>query len=183
MPGHEATDHKRKSNAGRKRKISPARLDLLCKSISEGNYIKTACVASGISEKTYYKYVRQGDADVELGLDTYFSQFVLATKKAEAEGERALIAIIVTAAKSKLPGSWQAAAWMLERKDPAHFGRRMEIEVTPSKLIEELRARSQELAQMKQGSITVVTTPLLTEAVTPRGRARSTSKASEGIIE
>ena len=168
---------------GLRRRISPARLDLLCKSISEGNYIKTACVASGISEKTYYKYVRQGDADVELGLDTYFSQFVLATKKAEAEGERALIAIIVSAAKSKLPGSWQAAAWMLERKDPAHFGRRMEIEVTPSKLIEELRARSQELAQMKQGSITVVTTPLLTEAVTPRGRARSTSKASEGIIE
>ena len=53
-----------------------------------------------------------------------FREFCDAVKGAEAKGDVASLAIIQQAARG---GTWQAAAWLLERRHPAEYGRRQVV--------------------------------------------------------
>ncbi len=78
---------------------------------------------AGINVRTFYLWRQKGLA----GKAPVYVRFVQALKKAEVEGEAAAINEIVKAAKS---GTWQAAAWLLERRHPDRWARIQKLEVT-----------------------------------------------------
>lgn len=71
--------------------------------------------ALGISESTFYRWVSTPSTDAERELSE-------SLKKAEADYKNALQGIIAKAAQER---DWKAAAWLLERKYPEEYGRRM----------------------------------------------------------
>jgi len=107
-------------SAGRKPKLTKELQEQICRLISAGNYIKTACQASGISEQTYNNWKKWGE---QRGKGEY-SEFLEAVKKAEATAIAKNVTVIQLAARE----SWQAAAWWLERKYPRDWGRKEHME-------------------------------------------------------
>ena len=105
--------------------------------IKAGSYSATAAQVCGISPSTYYNWMRDGrDAlakqeeghKLTAGNKRYL-EFMHAIKEAEAIAESIAIAQIRRAAQD---GSWQAAAWYLERKHAERWGRidRHQVETT-----------------------------------------------------
>jgi hypothetical protein len=87
-----------------------------------GNYIETAAAYAGIHKTTLYDWLKKG-ANSKSGK---YREFSNAVDKAMAEAEIRDVALIAQAAKE----NWQAAAWRLERKYPARWGRKTQHEVT-----------------------------------------------------
>ena len=93
--------------------------------ISNGNFASTACRVAGISEAAFYNWQARGRKDREEGRATIFVEFAEAIERADAEGEARNVLLIQQAAGA---GTWQAAAWNLERKYPEKWGRnRLEV--------------------------------------------------------
>jgi len=103
-------------SAGRKPKLTKELQDQICRLISAGNYIKTACQASGISEQTFNNWKNWGEKQSK---GVYF-EFLESVKKAEATAIAKNVTVIQLATRE----SWQAAAWWLERKYPKDWGRK-----------------------------------------------------------
>jgi hypothetical protein len=97
--------------AGRKSKINKEVTERFLRAIRVGCPVKDACGCAGISETTYYKWMQWADSDrrdVKI-----YREFRDAVKAAEGEATQNWLAIIEKAARE---GSWQAAAWKLERR-------------------------------------------------------------------
>ena len=86
--------------------------------LKAGAYIETAAAFAGISRDTLYRWLKLGARKP----GTAYSRFADAVALALAESEIRDLAIIGEAAKTQ----WQAAAWRLERRNPARWGRRTE---------------------------------------------------------
>ena len=56
-----------------------------------------------------------------------FAAFLTTLKRAEGAGVERALRVIREASES---GTWQAAAWLVERRYPADYGRRSEVAVT-----------------------------------------------------
>lgn len=103
---------------GRRSRLNPALVDQLCALLRAGNFIEAACGAVGLGVTTFHRWMREAeepDASDEL------RQFRLAVKRARAEAEVEALRHIQAAAAR---GTWQAAAWFLERSYPERWGRR-----------------------------------------------------------
>jgi hypothetical protein len=87
-----------------------------------GNYIETASAYAGITKSTLYEWMKRGAREKR----GKYKEFSNAVEKAMAEAEMWDVALIAQAAKE----NWQAAAWRLERKYPARWGRKTQHEVT-----------------------------------------------------
>ena len=94
--------------AGRPTKRTPEVQRRLCDALAAGNTRRAACAFAGISDETLARW------------QSRFVDFADAVKKAEGDAEVRNVAIIARAAQS---GSWQAAAWWLERRYPEAYGR------------------------------------------------------------
>lgn len=94
--------------AGRKSKYTPETVDKLLSVLRAGATIKDACAYVGISQETFFQWVNRKP------------EFSEAVKKAQSESLIEAVTIIRLAAKN----NWTAAAWLLERKDPANWGRK-----------------------------------------------------------
>ena len=81
-----------------------------CQHIADGNPICTSANLVGVSDTAVHNWIRRGRE--EAGEDTKHSRFVAAFEKAQAESERFNVGVIKAAARA---GSFQAAAWHLER--------------------------------------------------------------------
>lgn len=101
-------------------KLTPELQQKICGLIQAGNYAKTAALACGIAESTYYLWLAKG----KKAKRGQYHDFYQAIEQAQAEGEMKLVSVI---AESSLE-SWQAAAWMLERKFPQAWGRKERVE-------------------------------------------------------
>jgi len=106
----------------RKTLCTPERTKRISDFIRAGNYAEVACRVGGISEATYYNWLKRGDSG-----ESPYTEFLEAIKEAEAEAEARNIALIQRAAQN---GTWQAAAWYLERKHGKRWGRKSEVEVS-----------------------------------------------------
>lgn len=97
--------------------------------IRAGNYIHTACMAAGLSEKTFRTWIRKG----KLGEEP-FASFWAEMRQAVAQAEVTRLRLVEAASLV----NWQAAAWMLERRNHKRWGRRIdqkqEVQVKEIKL-------------------------------------------------
>lgn len=119
---------------GRKKKLlDTARMEKLIKYIEEGNYVNTACRASGVSESAFYNWMGYGQKEfkvkerMEANGETYqandktiYMDFMEAVKSAEAKAETEAVGCI----RKAMNDSWQAAMTYLERRDSNRWGRR-----------------------------------------------------------
>lgn len=101
------------AKSGRKTKYTPETIAKIVQAIRTGATYQLACQYAGIHHDTFYEWMKT---------KTEFSE---AVKEAEGAGAVELLARIK---KEAAEGTWQAAAWILERRHPEMYGRqRQEI--------------------------------------------------------
>lgn len=105
----------------RKSKLTQALIDEAADIIRSGNYASVACNALGVSETSWYNWLKDAEAEKPQPLKLAFLE---AIKSAEAEAEKKNLKVVLDAGKKH----WQAAAWYLERKHPERWGRFQRIE-------------------------------------------------------
>lgn len=107
---------------GRPTKLTPEVHKRIVDMVRAGNYPEVAAQAAGIPPRTYYDWMARGDE----GREPY-SQFSQGVKEAQAAAESHAV---TTIRKAAMDGTWQAAAWFLERSKPERWRRRENVEVT-----------------------------------------------------
>lgn len=104
-----ATKRKTKGTGGRKTVRTPENQAKLVQAIKMGSTHKLACQYAGMDESTFYRWMQDD------------SEFRNSIKEAEGAGAVELLMLIKRQAHE---GSWQAGAWILERRYPEQYGRR-----------------------------------------------------------
>ena len=94
-------------------KLTESLIDEISKLIGGGLTNKDACAIVGISEASLYKWLKEPREGLEIEL-------FKALEKARATRKAFLLQTITRAAQG---GTWQAAAWYLERQYPSEYGR------------------------------------------------------------
>ena len=98
------------------RALTPAKRRKVVKAVSLGLTRAQQAAYAGISLRTLHRYIAKGRE--EKGV---WSDWVDEMEEAEAQAVARNVALIMKAAHS---GTWQAAAWWLERKYPQEYARR-----------------------------------------------------------
>lgn len=109
----------------------------ICRALADTNVWRHAASAAGVHTDTVRDWFDAGRADHEAGRDTLLAGFFRAVEKARADWEARLVLVIDRASQQ----SWQAAAWLLERKLPGDYARREKIDLDLDGLIERELAR------------------------------------------
>lgn len=102
---------------GRPSKFTPERCSSIIDAISHRIPYEMAAEANGISGSTLYEWLKIGNDQREQGMETDYTIFSEALKRAEMQKVREHTDMI--AAK---PERWQADAWLLERRWHKYFG-------------------------------------------------------------
>ena len=97
-------------------KRNPAVEDQILQALAAGQARWPAAALAGISGTTLSRWISDDDA------------FALEVQRAEAQAVATALGVITQAAAS---GTWQAAAWWLERRYPAEWGRNRRPEDSP----------------------------------------------------
>lgn len=84
----------------------------ICQYVQDGSTQRDSAIMSGISEETFYTWRKNK------------SEFSESLKKAHAEHKKTLLATITSATEK----SWQAAAWILERRYKEDYALKHEIQ-------------------------------------------------------
>lgn len=92
--------------------------------ISEGHYAVVVCTYLGITEWTYYDWLRKAKEHIEQGKSSIYTQFSQSVNEAEAKAEMRHLQNI---AKAATDGTWQASAWLLERKHKNRWSQKQDI--------------------------------------------------------
>ena len=111
----------RKRSPGRPSKLTPETQGRILSAVRCGASFKNACVAAGISERTFQRWRQKGERQ---GAKTEYRRVWRERTRAEQEGQTARLAIVQKAALH----DWRAATWLLERMDPERFSLRYKIE-------------------------------------------------------
>ena len=131
---------------GRPTKLTMQVHSAILASIRGGAFASTAAAAAGISEATFHRWMRRGRQAIERvdnggelpEEEIPYKVFHLDVVAAEAEVEVAAASALWTAARA---GDWRAASWLLERRFPAHWGARAQVEHSvPNQKIADLLA-------------------------------------------
>jgi hypothetical protein len=120
---------------GRPTLLDDDRLEAITNALRNGAYIDHAAQAAGISTRTYHGWMERGRTErdrINAGLasdpdEAPFVQFLHSVERAQSEAAVDLLGEIANHARN---GTWQAAAWILERKFPRQWGRFDRSEVT-----------------------------------------------------
>ena len=103
---------------GRPSKLTPEVQDRIVQAIQAGNYLEVAAQYAGIGTTTLYRWLQQAEDPTA---DDMYRQFRDAVESARSAAEVRNVALIQKAAND---GTWQAAAWYLERTSWQRWGRR-----------------------------------------------------------
>jgi hypothetical protein len=120
---------------GRPTLLTPQVQETIVNAVRIGSYLDDAASLAGINRATLFRWIAWGkDANDKLqdGIELdereeTYRDFCDAVEKARADATLRNIGIIQTAAQN---GSWQAAAWYLERTNPRKWGRHDTVELT-----------------------------------------------------
>lgn len=133
-------------------KLTKEIIDKVCSAIYAGNYAKIAAQLSGISESTFYAWLKETEKE---DCDPLFLEFSESIERAEAAAEVEAVALIRQSAQT---GNAKDAQWLLERKHGERWGRNDKIrqEITgadgaPLELTIEM-ARNAVLEFLREGS-------------------------------
>lgn len=100
--------------------------------IKLGLSYKKACDYAGISEPTIYAWINKAEEDEMKGKkDSVYVKFLKEFKKAKSEFTMRHVMRITQASDD---GSWQASAWLLERRCPDEFALRNDINISNEKI-------------------------------------------------
>lgn len=98
-------------------KLNKRITDKILRAIAQGVYQEPAARNAGVNPATFYRWMEKGSRD---DAPDEFKEFFDAVEEAKAKAEVNAVTVITSAASE---GSWQAAAWWLERTRPKKFGR------------------------------------------------------------
>lgn len=117
-------------------KLTPETRQRICDNITLGMTYEHATQAAGIDYSTFRKWILRGEAEKDRVNENdrakirkdelIYVEFVEALKESEARGIRNNLAMITKASKD---GSWQASAWILERRHPEDYGRKDKLDM------------------------------------------------------
>jgi len=105
---------------GRPTKLTPELTQLLSFALGEGATVEHACEYAGINPDTYYEWMKRGAAGEE-----GFSEFSETVTRARGRG---IVTDLGTISKAVLAGDWKAAAWRLEHRYPAEYGKKVKLQ-------------------------------------------------------
>ena len=103
---------------GQNSKQTPERMDAVLAGIRLGQSRTMAARAAGVTHTTIANWA------------TASPDFAMALDKAEADGQQMLLRVVISAAAKNLPNTWQAAAWLLERRWPSEFAQKSRLDVS-----------------------------------------------------
>ena len=121
---------------GRHTKLTPELQQLLCQAVAVGATDRLACQYAGISQESLYTWLEKGRAGTQP-----YAEFAEAFQK--AKGRHAILSR-AKIEKAASDGTWQASAWIMERKYPEEYGRSVQElhhKVDYAKLSDEQLAR------------------------------------------
>ncbi len=103
------------------RLLTPAVKKTICKAIKAGAKLEIAARAAGIGARTLDEWLKHGRDELQADPDASgpCAAFVSKVMIASAKNEQELIGII----RKEAPKTWQAAAWLLERKFPERYAK------------------------------------------------------------
>lgn len=124
-----------RKKTGRKTLLTQERVNAITSMLRAGAYVEDACLAVGIHRSTFYNWITRGttqrerhNAGLEIEPDEQpFLDFLDTVEQADAEG---LINHLMNIDHAANNGTWQASAWILERKQPKKWGRQDRTEIT-----------------------------------------------------
>lgn len=93
-----------------------------CEAVASGLTYNGACDLVGLGRTTFYRWM--DEAEEKAGPQRDFRD---AVKEARASRDQKYVRVIENAAES---GTWQAAAWFLERTNRSEYGRNESVEIT-----------------------------------------------------
>lgn len=99
---------------GRKSKLTPEVEKAITDSLTAGATVADACAYAGVSDDSFYRYIRDN------------ADFADAVKSAKA---KARVNAVLRIRKAADNGVWQAAAWFLERSDPENWGQKSRVAI------------------------------------------------------
>lgn len=103
---------------GRPSKLTPETQDRIVQAITAGNYLEVAAQYARVGKTTLYRWLSLAD---DPDADEMYRNFRDAVESARSAAEVRNVALIQKAAND---GTWQAAAWYLERTSWQRWGRR-----------------------------------------------------------
>jgi transposase-like protein len=109
-------------DVGRPSKFTPERRAAIIDAISHRIPYEYAAEANGICEDTLYDWLNTAKVHRLEGIDSDYTVFSEAIKRAEMQRMREHTDIIAAR-----PERWQADAWLLERRWPKHFGANAQV--------------------------------------------------------
>lgn len=134
------TENRVVQNVGRPTKFTPERCEAIIDAIRNRIPYEYAAEANGICEETLYEWLRIAKADRLAGIESDYTIFSEAIKKAEMA--RMLEHTEIIASR---PERWQADAWILERRWPKHYG--------PNAQLNELNKRLDKIENTDSGKV------------------------------
>lgn len=108
------------------------------KAIKLGLSIEKACEYAGVNELTFYNYQNKAEEDEKAGKkDTVYIKFIKEFKKARSA---CVIKHVLNISEASERGSWQASAWLLERRFSKDFAVKQEVNVDlqPIKIVNDV---------------------------------------------
>jgi hypothetical protein len=88
----------------------------ICRVVAFGNSVECGAALSGVGRRTVFIWILRGEKEHR----GPYHAFAVAYRKAQAAAEVRDVAAIRAAA---LAGTWQASAWLLERRHPERWAR------------------------------------------------------------
>lgn len=100
-------------------KLTDDIVNKICEAIKLGMTYEDASVFAGVTRRTFQNWLKEGRAGNEK-----YREFLEKIENAEVTGMAVNLSNIHKASQA---GSWQAGAWLLERRHPEKFGRNIEV--------------------------------------------------------
>lgn len=152
-----------KKPRGRLPTLTPAKQEAICTGLARGEPRDVACLCAGVPTRTFYLWLEKGrDADPIEDADSPYVQLLRAVEEAEARAVSFYVGVIH---KAGTKGDVKAAAFYLERRRHADFGRRdtVKAEVVQRDFTDEdlatirAHATAEEAATLRLGGEAAVT--------------------------
>lgn len=124
-----------KDGAGRPPKYNTQLCNKIVASVRKGVPYDMAAYGHGIVPSTFYKWLNEGFADIENGIDSPLAKFSESVKQVEMDKLEGYLAEV-----EEKPERWQAIAWLIERRWYKYFGSNAQLNELQQRLdkLEEL---------------------------------------------